>query len=79
MAYLPLDQVQHDLDEGRLVRVLSRFTSDLPGHHPYYPHRRHASSVFTLLVEALQRHWILDGIDIDAMVRHPVRQYRLAG
>jgi hypothetical protein len=24
-------------------------------------------------------HWILDGIDIDAMVRHPVRQYQVAG
>ncbi|ESX84929.1 hypothetical protein X756_24285 [Mesorhizobium sp. LSHC412B00] len=23
--------------------------------------------------------WILDGIDIDAMVRHPVRQYQVAG
>jgi hypothetical protein len=23
-----------------------------------------------------QLHWILDGIDIDAMIRHSVRQYR---
>lgn len=54
LAYLPLDQVQRDLDEGRLVRVLSRFTPDLPGYHLYYPHRRHASSAFTLLVETLR-------------------------
>ena len=26
-----------------------------------------------------QLHWILDGIDIDAMTRHPVRQYQIAG
>ncbi len=26
-----------------------------------------------------QLHWILDGIDIDAMIRHPVRQYQVAG
>ena len=26
-----------------------------------------------------QLHWILDGIDIDAMVRHPVRHYQVAG
>jgi transposase len=26
-----------------------------------------------------QLHWILDGIDIDAMIRHPVRQYQIAG
>ncbi|NRQ19213.1 IS66 family insertion sequence element accessory protein TnpB [Ensifer sesbaniae] len=33
--------------------------------------------VVTLTTEQL--HWILDGIDIDAMVRHPVRQYQVAG
>ncbi|MFE0019264.1 LysR family transcriptional regulator [Mesorhizobium sp. NPDC059054] len=54
LAYLPLDQVQHHLDHGRLVRVLSRFTPDLPGYHLYYPHRRHASSAFTLLLETLR-------------------------
>lgn len=54
LAYLPLDQVQPDLDAGRLVRVLGKFTPDLPGYHLYYPHRRHASSAFTLLVEALR-------------------------
>ena len=47
LAYLPLDQVQLHLDEGRLVRALSKFTPDLPGYHLYYPHRRHASSAFT--------------------------------
>ena len=26
-----------------------------------------------------QLHWVLDGIDIDAMVRHPVRHYQVAG
>ncbi|MGF6312519.1 hypothetical protein ABIB82_006413 [Bradyrhizobium sp. i1.8.4] len=34
-------------------------------------------AVVTLTTEQL--HWILDGIDIDAMVRHPVRQYQVAG
>lgn len=54
LAYLPLDQVRHHLDQGRLERVLSRFTPDLPGYHLYYPHRRHASLAFTLLVETLR-------------------------
>ncbi len=54
LAYLPLDQVQFHLDEGRLLRVLGRFTPDLPGYHLYYPHRRHASSAFSLLVETLR-------------------------
>jgi transposase len=40
-----------------------------------WPRRQEA--VITLTTEQL--HWILDGIDIDAMVRHPVRQYQIAG
>lgn len=56
LAYLPLDQVQAQLNENRLVRVLSRSTPDLPGYHLYYPHRRHASSAFKLLVEILRFH-----------------------
>jgi transposase len=38
--------------------------------------RRH-DTVVRLTSE--QMHWILDGIDIDAMVRHPVRHYQVAG
>lgn len=54
LAYLPLDQVQPHLDAGTLVRVLGKFTPDLPGYHLYYPHRRHASPAFALLVERLR-------------------------
>nr|WP_267902327.1 IS66 family insertion sequence element accessory protein TnpB [Sinorhizobium meliloti] len=38
---------------------------------------RREAAVVMLTTEQL--HWILDGIDIDAMVRHPVRQYQVAG
>ena len=38
---------------------------------------RRETAVVQLTTEQL--HWILDGIDIDAMVRHPVRQYQVAG
>jgi transposase len=34
---------------------------------------RRAEAVLTVTTEQL--HWILDGIDIDAMTRHPVRRY----
>ncbi len=54
LAYLPLDQVQSHLDAARLVRVLGKFTPGLPGYHLYYPHRRHASAAFSLLVDALR-------------------------
>lgn len=54
LAYLPLDQVQSALAEKGLVRVLDKFTPDLPGYHLYYPHRRHAGSAFSLVIDALK-------------------------
>ena len=54
LAYLPLDQVAAHLDEGRLARVLTSATPDLPGYHLYYPNRRFSSSAFKLFVETLR-------------------------
>lgn len=54
LAYLPLDQVQPYLHDGRLERVLARFTPNLPGYHLYYPNRRFASSAFKLFVETVR-------------------------
>ena len=58
-------------DRSGFVLVLKRLTED----KFRWPRRQEA--VVTLTTEQL--HWILDGIDIDAMVRHPVRHYQLAG
>mgnify|MGYP000538320507 CR=1 FL=1 len=41
------------------------------------PHPRREAPVVTLDTEQLR--WLLDGIDLDAMVRHPVRQYEFVG
>ncbi|WP_392714379.1 IS66 family insertion sequence element accessory protein TnpB [Rhizobium ruizarguesonis] len=38
---------------------------------------RREAPVVTLDTEQLR--WLLDGIDLDAMVRHPVRQYEFVG
>jgi len=54
LAYLPLDQVEADIEFGRLLRVLGKFTPDLPAYHLYYPNRRHPSAAFILFVEALR-------------------------
>lgn len=54
LAYLPYDQVQHAIQEKKLIRVLEKFTPDLPGYHLYYPHRRHAGSAFSLLIDVLK-------------------------
>ena len=58
-------------DRSGFVLVLKRLTEDK------FRWPRRQETVVTLTTEQL--HWILDGIDIDAMVRHPVRHYQVAG
>jgi transposase len=58
-------------DRSGFVLVLKRLTEDK------FRWPRREATVVQLTTEQL--HWILDGIDIDAMVRHPVRQYQVAG
>lgn len=50
--------------------MLKRLEAD----HFVWPHREQA--VIELTTEQLR--WLLDGIDIDAMQRHPARRYRHA-
>jgi DNA-binding transcriptional LysR family regulator len=54
LAYLPEQQVQPDIDAGRLVRVLADWCPPFPGYHLYYPSRRQHSPAFVLLVDALR-------------------------
>jgi DNA-binding transcriptional LysR family regulator len=54
LAYLPEDDVQTYLADGRLMRVLSDWCPPYPGYHLYYPSRRQPTSAFTLLVNALR-------------------------
>ena len=54
VAYLPEDTVEPFLENGRLKRVLEDWCAPFPGYHLYYPSRRHASSAFSLLVDALR-------------------------
>ncbi len=58
-------------DRSGFVLVLKRLSED-----KFRWPRREAA---VLMLTSEQLHWILDGIDIDAMVRHPVRQYQVAG
>ncbi|MBZ9792534.1 IS66 family insertion sequence element accessory protein TnpB [Rhizobium sp. 3T7] len=58
-------------DRSGFALVLKRLTEDK------FRWPRREVPVVVLTTEQL--HWILDGIDIDAMVRHPVRQYQVAG
>lgn len=54
LAYVPEDQVLPYIADGRLVRVLEDWCPRFPGYHLYYPSRRHSSSAFAVLVEALR-------------------------
>ncbi|EFP8717357.1 transcriptional regulator, partial [Shigella flexneri] len=47
-------QVERAIKEKKLIRVLDKFTPDLPGYHLYYPHRRHAGSAFSLFIDRLK-------------------------
>lgn len=54
LAYLPEDQVEDHIAEGRLVRVLDDWCPPFPGYHLYYPSRRQSSPAFSLLINALR-------------------------
>ncbi|MBY3517472.1 IS66 family insertion sequence element accessory protein TnpB [Rhizobium laguerreae] len=58
-------------DRSGFVLVLKRLTED----KFRWPRRE----VPVVLLTTEQLHWILDGIDIDAMIRHPALQYQIAG
>jgi DNA-binding transcriptional LysR family regulator len=54
LAFLPEDQVRPYIAQGRLVAVLEDWCPMSSGYRLYYPSRRHPSSAFTLLVDALR-------------------------
>ncbi len=53
LGFLPLDQVEPHIADGRLISVLEDWIPHLPPYHIYYPSRR-ATPAFKLLVEALR-------------------------
>jgi DNA-binding transcriptional LysR family regulator len=54
LAYLPEDQVEQHVREGRLVRLLDDWCPPFAGYHLYYPSRRQQTPAFALLVDALR-------------------------
>lgn len=54
VAYLMEDQVDREVEGGRLERVLDDWCEPFQGHHLYYPSRRQPTLAFTLFVEALR-------------------------
>ena len=54
LAYMPEDQVQRYVEEGRLIRVLEDWCPTFTGYHLYYPNRRHHSIAFSTFVDAMR-------------------------
>ncbi len=54
LAYLPEDQVEGAIDQGRLVHVLADWSPPRPAYHLYYPTRRQHSPAFALVLQALR-------------------------
>jgi DNA-binding transcriptional LysR family regulator len=54
LAYLPEDQVQTAVADGRLVRALEDWCPPRTAYHLYYPSRRQHSPAFAIVLEALR-------------------------
>jgi DNA-binding transcriptional LysR family regulator len=54
LAYVLESQARPYLESGRLLALLSEWCPSFPGYHLYYPSRRHHSTAFQLLVDALR-------------------------
>lgn len=54
LAYLPEDMVIEHVKAGSLQMVLKDWAPVFPGYHLYYPSRRHASSAFAVVLNALR-------------------------
>ncbi len=55
VAYLPEEEFEPYLQEGRLVRVLEDWCPPFSGYYLYYPSRRQPSPAFTLVANALRK------------------------
>lgn len=55
LAYLPEDMVAAHVKAGALQSVLDDWAPVFPGYHLYYPSRRHASSAFAVVLNALRQ------------------------
>lgn len=54
IAWLPEEEFEPHLEEGKLVRVLQEWCQPFPGYYLYFPSRRQPSPAFSLVLEALR-------------------------
>ncbi|WP_312914119.1 LysR family transcriptional regulator [Stenotrophomonas sp.] len=54
IAYLPQEEFEPHIAQGRLTNVLDEWCDPFPGYYLYYPSRRQPSPAFSLVVDALR-------------------------
>jgi len=54
MAFLPEEEFEPHIREGRLIRVLEAWCRPFPGYYLYYPSRKQISPAFALVIDALR-------------------------
>lgn len=55
LAYVMHDHVREEIDDGRLIQVLSEWCPPFAGYHIYYPSRRQLSPAFSVVLNALRQ------------------------
>jgi DNA-binding transcriptional LysR family regulator len=53
LAYVPVELVAHDLESGKLIRVLQRYSLRMEGLFLYYPHRN-VSPALRMVIDTLK-------------------------
>lgn len=54
IAYLPLDLIQSDIEEGRLIALLKDWWPLMPGYYLYYAGRRQLAPALAAVIETLR-------------------------
>jgi DNA-binding transcriptional LysR family regulator len=54
IGYVPETMAREHIEKGQLIPILEDWWPTFPGYYLYYPSRRQASRVFTLVVDALR-------------------------
>ncbi|MDI2090476.1 LysR family transcriptional regulator [Commensalibacter oyaizuii] len=55
-SYVPEDEVNMAIQQGRLIRVLEDYCPYIPGYYLYYPNRRQHTYAFSLFLKNFQNH-----------------------
>ena len=56
IAFLPKKLIESHFKKVKLVEILSEWVPTFESYHFYYPSRKHKTTAFDILIEALRSH-----------------------